>query len=165
MELRKSDRYIALRNLEKMCKAEADALKPDIEDEMRAAFDAEHIKSRAGIVNGCDIGTLTARVSKPAEAVTASELRVTDREAFAAWVEKNHEQIGRAVIEQDEAARLVAGYILITCGEVPGGCEYVEHIVKPAEDGGRFVGIQCTTKPRELLRALPQFARVLTDAT
>lgn len=162
-EISKTDRYVALRNLEKMCKAEADALKPDVEDEMREAFASDHTRSRAGIVNGVDVGTISARISKPHDGTIAKELRVTDREAFAAWCEANAAQVARAVIEQDEASRLVAGYVLVTCGEVPQGCEFVEFVTKPASEGGRFLGITCTTKPENLLSALPQFAGVLTN--
>lgn len=159
----KTDRYVALRNLEKMCKAEADALQPDVEDEAREDWEAKHIRSRAGFFNGIETGTLSSRISKPREAVIENELRVTDREAFADWCEANAAQVARAVIEQDEAARLVAGYVLITCGEVPQGCEFVEYVAKPASEGGKFLGITCTTKPENLLAALPQFAGVLTN--
>jgi len=127
-------------------KATAPQVKRD-GDGLRSQADAELLEmyqndgvSRIDLTlpDGSKFGTYSGKMSEPKPPQMGEELRVTDRDAWAAWVAGNAELIAQWLIDDDGAARQAAGYAFTAAGEQPGGCEFVEYVATPGDPGGRW---------------------------
>lgn len=73
-------KYVALKTVETAVKKEIDAVKPEVEDIMREAFEEEGTDRKRVRLNGTTIGTISACTS-------TQDFAVTNAEKFIEWLE------------------------------------------------------------------------------
>lgn len=127
-------------------------LRTDADDALRNAYEYEGVDRKRIVIDGVEVGTLSARLSKPVEGVAPE---IDDDAAFVAWL---RESDGGA----DALMRLVTGYrtrqaVLdaatadgeLPDGELPDGCRMVER-----REPARWLGTTLRVKPEKVAQAL-----------
>ena len=155
-ELSSLARLALAESVVKACKAMTDPkggehgapnLRTDADDALRNAYEYEGVDRKRIVIDGVEVGTLSARLSKPVEGVAPE---IDDDAAFVAWL---RESDGGA----DALMRLVTGYrtrqavldAATADGELPDGCRMVERL-EPA----RWLGTTLRVKPEKVAQAL-----------
>ena len=140
----------------KACKAATDPrggahgapnLRTEADDALREAYELEGVDRKRIVIGGVEVGTLSARVSKPAEVV---EPEIENDIALVDWLRETDG--GR-----DALVRLVTGYrtrqavldAATADGELPGGCRMVER-----REPARWLGTALRVKPEKVAAAL-----------
>lgn len=122
-------------------------LRTDADDALRDAYERDGVDRKRITIGGVEVGTLSARLSKPAEGVAPE---IADDAAFVAWLRGSD---GGA----DALMRLVTGYrtrkavldAATADGELPDGCRMVER-----SEPARWLGTTLKVKPDKVAQAL-----------
>ena len=140
----------------KACKAMTDpkggahgapTLRTECDDALRADFEESGTDRRRISINGVEVGTLSARLSKPVSGVAPE---IADDAAFVAWLRESDGGL-------DALKRLVTGYrtrqavldAATADGELPDGCRMVER-----SEPARWLGTTLRVKPEKVAQAL-----------
>lgn len=140
----------------KACKAATDPkggahgapnLRTSADDSLRCAFEEQGVDRRRIMIGDVEVGTLSARLSKPVDGIAPE---IADDAAFVAWL---RESDGGA----DALLRLVTGYrtrqavldAATADGELPDGCRMVER-----SEPARWLGTALRVKPERVAQAL-----------
>lgn len=140
----------------KVCRAATDPkggangapnLRTDADDALRDAYERDGVDRKRIVIGGMEVGTISARLSKPVEGVAPE---IADDAAFVAWLRGSD---GGA----DALMRLVTGYrtrqavldAATADGELPDGCRMVER-----REPARWLGTALRVKPENVAEAL-----------
>lgn len=104
-----------------------DDLNADCKAELEQAFKDEGTTQRRVFINGVDVGTYSARISKPK---VEEAFEVTDWEALERWHFSNEDALAFVVRHVVDFAK----WHFEQTGEMPDGCELVEKEIP----GGKF---------------------------
>lgn len=105
------------------------SLRSQCDEELRSDFAQSGTDRRRIIINGVEVGTLSAKVSKPS---VETHVEVTDTDAFDEATLDRH-ALGEFLVRHREE---FAEFMLDEYGELMDGCEVVEH----ETPGGAFLG-------------------------
>ena len=122
----------------------ADNLRTRCDAALRGLYETAGVSQQQVSVNGQRVGTLSARVSKPASGV---RLQIDDMGAYRSWLTEGD---GRTYADAEQA-------ILSMCmedGVVPDGCRAVEH-EEPAHWLGTTLKVDAAKVQAALGPALP----------
>ena len=122
-------------------------LRTDADDALRDAYERDGVDRKRIVIGGTEVGTLSARLSKPVEGVAPE---IADDAAFVAWLRGSD---GGA----DALMRLVTGYrtrqavldAATADGELPDGCRMVER-----REPARWLGTTLRVDPKKVGAAL-----------
>lgn len=145
----------------KACKAATDPkggahgapnLRTDADDALRCAYEQDGVDRKRIVIGGTEVGTLSARLSKPVEGVAPE---IADDAAFVAWLRGSD---GGA----DTLMRLVTGYrtrqavldAATADGELPDGCRMVDRC-EPARWLGTVLRVDKQSVAQALGDSLP----------
>lgn len=140
----------------KACKAMTDPkggahgapnLRTDADDALRDAYERDGVDRKRIVIGGTEVGTLSARLSKPVSGVAPE---IADDAAFVAWLRGSD---GGA----DALMRLVTGYrtrqavldAATADGELPDGCRMVER-----SEPARWLGTVLRVDKQSVAQAL-----------
>ncbi len=123
-------------------------LRTEADDALRSAFEASGVDRMRIMVNGREVGTLSARVSKPVE---GTEVMVGDVEAFVRWLRESDGGLDalRRVVYADYGACRKLVEAATADGELPDGCRVVER-----REPARWLGTALKVSPQEVATAL-----------
>ena len=108
----------------------APTLRTECDDALRADFEASGTDRRRISINGQEVGTLSARLSKPE---SGTRVVVGDERAFVRWImagDGGEDAIWRLIHEPKTRDAVIAA--ATADGELPDGCR-VESYEKPAQ--------------------------------
>ena len=107
----------------------APTLRPECDDALRADFEASGTDRRRISINGQEVGTLSARLSKPE---SGTRVVVDDEKAFVRWImagDGGEDAIWRLIHDHKTRDAVIAA--ATADGELPDGC-HVEDYERPA---------------------------------
>lgn len=156
MELSNLSKLALAESVVKACKAMTDPkggangapnLRTHADDSLRYAFEEQGVDRQRIMVGDVEVGTLSARLSKPVEGVAPE---IADDAAFVAWLRESDGG-------KDALMRLVTGYrtrqavldAATADGELPNGCRMVER-----REPARWLGTTLRVKPEKVAQAL-----------
>lgn len=132
------ERLGILAALQKRVNERVDELRAAQAEELRTEFEdpARGTTTRTIRVKGEKVGTLSVVATKPRDKRTYYELSVVSPEMTLKWMEVP-EIVAAWLTDQPQALKDYADWHLMTTGEMPPGCAYVE-TVELGDKGGRF---------------------------
>ncbi len=107
----------------------APTLRTECDDALRADFEASGTDRRRIVINGQEVGTLSARISKPE---SGTRVVVDDEKSFVIWLKESdggEDAIWRLIHDPKTRDAIIAA--ATADGELPDGCR-VEQYDKPA---------------------------------
>ena len=108
----------------------APTLRTEADDALRADFEASGTDRRRIVINGQEVGTLSARISKPE---SGTRVVVDDEKSFVIWLKESdggEDAIWRLIHDPKTRDAIIAA--ATADGELPDGCR-VEQYDKPAQ--------------------------------
>lgn len=123
----KLQRLAIAKSLDNSLKDYIDDLNAECKDELESAFKDEGTTQRRIFINGVDVGTYSARVSKPKVEET---FEVVDWDALENWHFSNEDALAFVVRHVVDFAK----WHFEQTGEMPNGCKLVKKEIR----GGEF---------------------------
>lgn len=123
----------------------APTLRTEADDALRRDYEASGTDRRRININGVDVGTLSARVSKPSE---EGRIVVEDRERLIEWLGEDGDDVFDAVIHNQSFVDLVLAEANDQ-GVLPDGCRF-EMVRKPSV----WLGTTLRVDPKKVGAAL-----------
>ena len=125
----------------------APTLRTECDDALRQMYDAEGVDRKRIVINGQEVGTLSARVSKPE---SGTRVVVGDEMAFVRWImagDGGEDAIWRLIHDPKTRDAVIAA--ATADGELPDGCR-VESYERPAQ----WLGTALRVDPKKVGAAL-----------
>lgn len=120
-------------------------LRTAADDALREAYEAEGTDRRRITINGVEVGTLSARISKPS---STTSVVVSDPGALVAWLRESDG--GLDALERLVASSPAAVVSAATAdGELPDGCA-----TEAREEPARWLGTTLRVRAEDVARAL-----------
>ena len=125
----------------------APTLRTECDDALRQMYEAEGVDRKRIVINGTEVGTLSARLSKPESGTRVS---MSDTGEFVRWLRESdggRDALGRLLADPKTRQAIVAA--ATADGELPDGCR-VESYERPAS----WLGTTLRVDPKKVGAAL-----------
>ena len=125
----------------------APTLRTECDDALREMYEAEGVDRKRIVINGQEVGTLSARLSKPESGTRVS---MSDTGEFVRWLRESdggRDALGRLLADPKTRQAIVAA--ATADGELPDGCR-VESYERPAS----WLGTTLRVDPKKVGAAL-----------